>query len=167
MTRSHSDRILVVLLLASSGYGFRLVNPPPAPAPTPLASSANLGTLIQKAVATQQDACQWQQSGSSVGSGSGEGSMNAHNEVTGSLQCRPEVLDKVLRALKAELEKEAQAAGVQVHNPSEGVKESGLEGFGIEYTAGTVRGQLKAGVESAGAAEHSYQLKVHIDEKSP
>jgi hypothetical protein len=46
------------------------------------------------------------------------------------------------------------------------VKEGGLEGFGFEYTAGTVRGQLKAGIESA-AAEHSYQLKVHIDEKTP
>jgi hypothetical protein len=30
-----------------------------------------------------------------------------------------------------------------------------------------VWGQVKAGVESAAAAEHSYELKVHINEKSP
>jgi hypothetical protein len=168
MTRSLSVRILVVLLLASSGGCFRVVNPSAAPAPTPLASEANLNTLIQRAVATQKDSCQWQQNGTTAGSGSGPTTMTAHTELTASLQCRPEVLDKVLRALKAEVEKEAQAAGVQVHDPSEVVKDGRLESFGFEYAAGRLRGQLKAGVESdAGAAEHSYKLKVRIDEKAP
>jgi hypothetical protein len=94
--------------------------------------------------------------------------MNSHAEVTGSLKCRPEVLDKVMRALREELEKEAQAAGVQTHDPTETFREGRLEGFGFAYTAGPVRGQLAAGVEKdAGAAEPSYKLKVRTDEKAP
>jgi hypothetical protein len=94
--------------------------------------------------------------------------MNAHKEVNGSLTCRPEVMDKVLRALKAELDNEAQAAGVQVHDPSEVVKEGRLEGFGFGYAAGAVPGQVKAGVErGAGAAGDSYRLTVRIEEQAP
>jgi hypothetical protein len=165
-------RILVILLLTSlGGCGRRIIPPPPTPKPTPLASSAILDTLIQKAVATQKDACHWQQGGSGAGSSSGENRMNAKKHVTGSLQCRPEVLDKVLRALKGELEKEAQAAGVQVHNPSEDVKEGRLEGFAFEYTATTkVHGEVNAATErtaDAGGQKARYKLNVSIDEKFP
>jgi hypothetical protein len=94
--------------------------------------------------------------------------MNAHKEVNGSLTCRPEVMDKVLRALKAELEKEAQAAGVQAHDPSEVVADGRLEGFGFEYASGSVHGRAKAGVErGAGAAGDSYRLTVRIEEQAP
>jgi hypothetical protein len=94
--------------------------------------------------------------------------MSAHKEVNGSLTCRPEVMDKVLRALKAELEREAQGAGVQVHDPGEVVKEGRLEGFDFEYAAGAVRGHVKAGVErGAGAAGDSYKLTVRIEEQAP
>jgi hypothetical protein len=166
--------LAVVLLLALSVGCFRTNSrpaPPPAPAPTRLVT-ADVDALIQRAVATQKDACQWQQggnsAGSSVSSGPSANSMTAHKEVIGSLKCQPEVLDEVLRALKAELEKEAQAAGVPVHDPSEVVKEGRLEGLGFEYTAGSVRGEVKAGAErDASAAEHSYKLTVGIDEKAP
>jgi hypothetical protein len=128
----------------------------------------NLNSAIKTAVATEKDACQWQQSGSSGGGGSGPSAMNANAEVIGSLKCGPAVLDKVMRALREELEKQAKAAGVQVHDPTETVREGRLGGFGFAYTAGPVRGQLTAGVEKeGGAAEPSYKLKVRTDEKAP
>jgi hypothetical protein len=128
----------------------------------------NLDSAIKRAVATEKDAGQWQPSTADGGSGSGLGSMNSHAEVTGSLKCRPEVLDKVMRALREELEKEAQAAGVQTHDPTETVREGRLEGFGFAYTAGQVKGRLTAGVEKeGGGGESSYKLKVRTDEKAP
>jgi hypothetical protein len=94
--------------------------------------------------------------------------MNAHAEVSGPLKCPPEVMDKVMRALREGLVKEARAAGVQTHDPTETVREGRLEGFGFAYTAGQVRGQLTAGVEKeGGAAEPFYKLKVRTEEKAP
>jgi hypothetical protein len=94
--------------------------------------------------------------------------MKAKAELTGSLRCSPEVMDKVMRALREELEKEAKAAGVQAHDPTETVREGRLEGFGFAYTAGQVKGQLTAGAEKeGGGGEPSYKLKVRTDEKAP
>jgi hypothetical protein len=94
--------------------------------------------------------------------------MNASQERIGSLKCQPDVLGKVLGAFRAALQREAQAAQIEVHDASEVVKEGRLEGFGFKYTAGAVRARVDVEAQRhAGAAEASYQLKVRIEEQSP
>jgi hypothetical protein len=72
-----------------------------------------------------------------------------------------------MRALKAELDKEAQGAKAQVKKSSEDVKEGRLEGFGFDYTSPPgLRGQVKATAEADGQKAR-YKLNVSVDEKYP
>ena len=76
-----------------------------------------------------------------------------------------------MRALKAELDKEAQGAKVQVKKSSEDVKDGRLEGFGFDYTSPTgLRGQVKATAErtaEAGGQKARYKLNISVDKRYP
>ena len=97
--------------------------------------------------------------------------MSASRHWNGSVECTPEALDKFMRALKSELDKEAQAAGGQVKKSSDHVKEGRLEGFAFDYTTtAKIRGQVKATTErtaGAGGEKGRYKFDVSIDEKFP
>jgi hypothetical protein len=168
MTRSRPARILTVLLLALSGCGYQVLNPLAPPVPTSLTASGKLESAIARAIKAQEDTCQWEESGGSSSCQIGPDVMYVQIQRYETLHCDPDVLDSILRALKAELENEAQAAGVWVHEPSEVIEEGRLKGFGIEYTAGKVVGRFKAVVENGTDGEQpSFKLRVSLVEEAP
>jgi|GEM_PF-6478266 len=161
-TRPLQIFFVALALLANGCFGLKL----PRPAVTSSAffdQAQNFHQDIQRIVI--EKGCTLSSSGSGVSSGSGSNGFSGNRNFYVELRGSKEAVDKVMLALKAELERLAKRHGATIGAAGEnGAAESPLLGFHFDYTIGDALGHVSAKLEGG---PESYQLSLGMQEKVP